>query len=100
MPAIAPPDSEDELEEVDFSEIAVLVGPVGNGVIVVVVDALGVGVAVGVDEGATSAGKYCPGLNIKLEFFANANCVSKVSVSFALTTPIMPSSMQAPGAEQ
>jgi hypothetical protein len=32
--------------------------------------------------GTISEGKYCPGLNINVAFFAYASCVSNVSVAF------------------
>lgn len=41
----------------------------------------GVGVAEEV-VGAISEGKYSPGLNINVAFFAYASCVSNVSVAF------------------
>lgn len=75
------------------------VSEVADGVIVVVVVPVGAREVVA-GEGTISLGKYSPGENIRLEFLAKASWVSNVSVSFGFMTPTMPSSMQAPGAEQ
>lgn len=70
IPAIAPVDSE-WLDDADGVDVAVVAAAVGDGVGVV-------------EEvvGTISEGKYCPGLNINVAFFAYASCVSNVSVAF------------------
>jgi len=50
--------------------------------------------------GTISDGKNSPGLNINVAFLAYACWISSVSVALALITPTIPSSIQAPGAEQ
>jgi len=81
IPAIAAVEIEDE-PEADLLATGAVVGPVGVGVIVVVVEAVAVGVVVGLDVGTISDGKYSPGLNMRVEFFANSIWTSSVSVSF------------------
>jgi hypothetical protein len=60
-------------------------------------DEVGVGIEV---EGSPSVGNGSPGTKARVEFFAMASWVLNVSVEFALTAPIIPSLMQAPGAPQ
>lgn len=100
-PAITPGETE-ECDEVVGAEVAEAIGAR-------VAEEVGVEVEVeGEDDGSVDAvveappsdGKYSPGLNISVEFRAKASWVSKVSVELGLITPIMPSTMHAPGAEQ
>ena len=94
IPAMAP--AERPLCELDETAAAVVVeaGAVDAGVLV----ALGfvdVGATVALlDEpwngSSSSDGHACPGCSIKLEFFANAICVSMLVVPFGLMTPTMP----------
>jgi hypothetical protein len=93
---MAPGDNMGELDDAAFDDG--VDDAVGSGVIVLVV--LGCEEAGGLVVGTISDGKSCPGLNINVAFLANSNWVSKFLMIVGLMTPIIPSSMQAPGAEQ
>lgn len=77
MPAMAPGDRRVEEEDgegpatiIDGGEVVVPGGWVG--------DVVEVGLAVEDELEVASTGKLSPGLNLKVEFLANANCVSNV----------------------
>lgn len=91
---IDPVDNEGPDEVADFETAA---AAVSSGVMVVV----DVGDELeAVDTFGRISGTICPGLNINDAFFANFSWSSKFFSAVGLTTPIIPSSRHAPGAEQ